>query len=229
VVPQHSRSTVLPPEEGQIICEFRRLKRLALDYVFVSLKDSIPALTRSNLHRCLKPHGLNRLPPEEGEGQPVQKKTVKQYAIGYVHLVITEICLGKQKRYLFVGIDRVCKYVYGELHERMTQTIAQGFLEHLIADCPFIIHTILMDNGAQLTYALLAEHLRLKSQGHPCEQTSTQHEIKHRLTKFRHPWANGQVEVFNQTIKAHTAKQHHYDTAEEIKQHLMAFLLVYNF
>ncbi len=38
--PQHPPSTVLTPEEGQIICEFRRLTRLLLDDVFVSLKDS---------------------------------------------------------------------------------------------------------------------------------------------------------------------------------------------
>ena len=70
---------VLTPEEEQIICEFRRLTRFALDDVFVSLKDSITALTRSNLHRCLKRHGLNRLPPEEGVGLPVQKKKFKQH------------------------------------------------------------------------------------------------------------------------------------------------------
>lgn len=227
--PQHPRSTVLTPEDEQIICAFRRLTRFALDDVFVSLKDSILALTRSNLHRCLKRHGLNRLPPEEGEGQPVKKKKFKQYAIGYVHLDITEIRLGKQKRYLFVGIDRVCKYVYVELHERMTQAIAKEFLDHLIADCPFIIHTILTDNGAQFTYALLAEHGRPQGKIHLFDQTCTQHGIRHKLTKFRHPWTNGQVEVFNRTIKAHTVKRYHYDTVVQLKQHLMAFLLVYNF
>lgn len=227
--PQHPRSTVLTPEEEQIICEFRRLTRFALDDVFVSLRDTIKSLTRSNLYRCLKRHGLNRLPPEEGEGPPVKKKRFKPYAIGYVHIDITELRLGKQKRYLFVGIDRVCKYVYVELHERMTQTIAKAFLEHLIADCPFRIHTILTDNGAQFTYALLAEHLRPKNKSHLFDQTCTHHGIQHRLTKFRHPWTNGQVEVFNRTIKAHTVKQYHYDTVDQLTHHLMAFLLVYNF
>ena len=62
--PQSPRSTVLTPEDEQIICEFRRLTHFALDDVFVSLRDSIAPLTRSNLYRCLKRHGLNRLPPE---------------------------------------------------------------------------------------------------------------------------------------------------------------------
>ncbi len=45
-----------------VICEFRRQTKFSLDNVFISLKARIPALTRSNLHRCLQRHGLNRLP-----------------------------------------------------------------------------------------------------------------------------------------------------------------------
>ncbi len=78
--PQHPRSTVLTPEEEQIICEFRRLTRFVFDDVFVSLRDTISTLTRSNLLRCLKRHGLNRLPSEEEEGYPVKKKRIKNPA-----------------------------------------------------------------------------------------------------------------------------------------------------
>ncbi len=146
-----------------------------------------------------------------------------------MHIDMTELRLGKQKQYLFVGIDRVCKYVSVELHERMTQAIAKAFLEHLIADCPFRFHTILTDSGAQFTYVLLAVHLRPKNTTHLFDQTCTHYGIQHRLTMFRHPWTNGQVEVFKQTIKAHTVKQYHDDTVDQLKHHLMAFLLVYNF
>ena len=79
---------------------------------------------------------------------------------------ITEIRLKKQKLYLFVGIDRVCKYAYVELHTHMTQEIARDFLENFIKDCPFKIHRVLTDNGAQFTYALLAGHLRPKNKTH---------------------------------------------------------------
>ncbi len=68
--PQHPRSTVLTPEEEQIMCEFRRLTRFALDDVFVSLRDTITSLTRSNLYRCLKRHGLNRLRRKREKGLP---------------------------------------------------------------------------------------------------------------------------------------------------------------
>ena len=192
-----------------------------------SLKDRIKGLTRSNLHRCLKRHHLNRLPDIEEGGR--KKKKFADYPIGYVHVDITEVRLGKQKLYIFVGIDRLCKYVYVELHERMTQENAVSFVRNLIADCPFIIHRLLTDNGSQFTYALLAEHLRPKNKIHPFDALCAAHNIKHKLTKFRHPWTNGQVEVFNKTIKKHTTKTYHYDTVDQLKQHLMAFLLIYNF
>lgn len=227
--PENPRSTVLTPAEEQVVCEFRRLTKFSLDDVFVSLKDKIPALTRSNLHRCLQRHGLSRLPVEDGGGAKASKKKFKDYDIGYVHIDITEIRLGKQKLYMFVGICRVCKYAYIELHERMTQAIAVSFLENLIEDCPFKIHTILTDNGAQFTYALLAEHLRPKNKTHPFDALCERNGIRHRLTKFRHPWTNGQVEAMNKTIKANTTKKYHYETVESLKKHLMAFLMAYNY
>lgn len=226
--PTRPRSTVLSEMEESVICEFRRQTKFSLDDVFISLKPQIPALTRSNLHRCLVRHGLNRLPKEENI--PARKKQkFKQYDIGYVHVDITELRLEGQKMYLFVGICRVCKYTYVELYERMTQNNAVTFLNNLVGDCPFIIHTILTDNGAQFTYALLAEHLRPKNKTHPFDVACADHGIKHRLTKFRHPWTNGQVEIMNKKIKNHTTKKYHYETPEELKHHLMAYLMAYNF
>jgi len=228
--PSHPHSTSLSLEEEQVICEFRRLTRFSLDDVYISLRDKIPALSRSNLYRCLVRKGLNRLQPEETEASGARKKKrFKDYDIGYVHIDITEIRLKGKKLYLFVGIDRVCKYTFVELHERMTQDIAKDFLTHLIEDFPFKIHTILTDNGAQFTYALLAEHLRPKNKVHIFDETCESAGIRHKLTKFRHPWTNGQVEIFNRRIKDHTTKKYYYDTVECLKKHLMAFLLAYNF
>ncbi len=182
------------------------------------------------MYRCLLRNGLNRLPLQENEvSTPQKKKRFKDYEIGYVHLDITEIRLGKKKLYLFVAIDRVCKYAYFELHERMTMDISENFLRHLIKDFPFKIHTILTDNGAQFTYELLAKHLRPKNKVHSFDAACTAAGIKHKLTKFRHPWTNGQVEIFNRKIKDHTTKRYHYDSQESLKKHLMAFLLAYNF
>ncbi len=227
--PRQPRSKSLTPEQEAIVCQFRRLTRLGLDDVFAALKDNIPALTRSNLHRCLQRHGLSRLPPEEGEaGRARTKKKFKDYPIGYVHADITEIRLGKKKLYMFVGIDRVCKYAYVELHETMTQAVAVAFLDNLVADFPHKIHRLLTDNGVQFTYELLPPRLRPKNKTHPFDAACARHGIEHRLTKFRHPWTNGQVEVFNRTLESHTVRAYHCDTIAELKNHLFAFLLFYN-
>ncbi len=217
----------LSPMEQQIICEFRRTTKLALDDCFIALKEKIPALTRSNLHRCLKRNGLSVLPKNEDEQQ--EKKKFKEYDIGFIHVDITQVIIeNKQKLYLFVGIDRASKYVFVELYEEMTVARSVGFLEHLIEDCPFKITKILTDNGSQFTYELLSEHLKPKNKIHPFDNLCKAHNIEHRLTKFKHPWTNGQVEIFNKTIKNATTKTYHYETIEELKRHLMSYLLYYN-
>jgi hypothetical protein len=53
--------------------------------------------------------------------------------------------------------------------------------------------------------------------------------IEHRLTKFRHPWTNGQVEIMNRVIKDATTKQFHDEDVVAFKNHLMAILMLYNF
>jgi len=75
----------------------------------------------------------------------------------------------------------------------------------------------------------LAEHLKPKDKVHPFDKVCKAHNIEHRLTKFKHPWTNGQVEIFNKTIKKATTKTYYYETIEELKKHLMSYLLHYNY
>ena len=147
--------TVLTEIEEKAICIFRKTTNHSLDDCFIALKDTIPKLSRSNLHRCLKRNGLSVL-------------------------------------------------------------------------FPYKIHRILTDNGAQFTYELLLKHLRPKNL-HPFELLCKKHAIKHKLTKFRHPWTNGQVERINRTIKDATTKTYHYDSINQFEKHLHEFILVYNF
>ena len=64
--PAKRRSTVLTEAEEAIVVEFRRRTLLPLDDVLGCLRESIPRLTRSALHRCLVRHGISRL-PQDGE------------------------------------------------------------------------------------------------------------------------------------------------------------------
>src|SRR5829696_1973004 len=52
--PSRARSTVLTEAEEAIVVEFRRRTLLPLDDVLGCLREAIPALSRSALHRCLK-------------------------------------------------------------------------------------------------------------------------------------------------------------------------------
>ncbi|MDR0727882.1 MAG: IS481 family transposase, partial [Puniceicoccales bacterium] len=61
--PKKVRSSLNEMEQA-VVCEFRRVTKLPLDDVFIALRDKIPALTRSNLHRCLQRNGLSRLEEE---------------------------------------------------------------------------------------------------------------------------------------------------------------------
>lgn len=63
--PARPRSTVLTETEEAIVVEFRRRTLLPLDDVLGCLRESIPTLSRSALHRCLARHGISRLPRDE--------------------------------------------------------------------------------------------------------------------------------------------------------------------
>ena len=65
--PSRPRSSVLTEAEEAIVVEFRRRTLLPLDDVLGCLREAIPALSRSALHRCLKRHGISRLPHIAGK------------------------------------------------------------------------------------------------------------------------------------------------------------------
>ena len=65
--PEVPRSTVLSPEEEAIVVTFRKHTLLPLDDCLYALQATLPNLTRSSLHRCLKRHGISRLPEIAGD------------------------------------------------------------------------------------------------------------------------------------------------------------------
>ena len=63
---------------------------------------------------------------------------------------------------------------------------------------------------------------------HSFELACAQNNIDHRLTKPRHPWTNGQVERMSQTIKEATVRRFHYESHDQLRQHLADFVAAYN-
>jgi transposase len=105
--PKNPRSTVLTSAEEAIVVEFRRRTLLPLDDVLGCLKDTIPNLSRSALHRCLQRHGISRLPAEEAAQK---SKRFKTYEIGYVHIDSSELRRADGEVVMFLAIDRASKF-----------------------------------------------------------------------------------------------------------------------
>jgi len=235
--PKTAASTVLTIEEEAVIVAFRRHTLLPLDDCLYALQPTIPKLTRSALHRCLQRHGISRLPEVEGANTP--KTRFKSYPIGFFHIDIAEVQTAEGKLYLFVAIDRTSKFAYVELHRQAKRRTAGDFLRHLVAAVPYKIKIVLTDNGTHFTtpgaggsaVPLIVEALAKGEPvwAHSFEYACAQLGIEHRLTKPKHPWTNGQVERMNRTIKEATVQRYHYDTHEQLDQHLADFVNAYNF
>jgi transposase InsO family protein len=220
--PKEARSTLLTPLEEAAAIAFRQQTLLPLDDVLFALQLQIPHLTRSSLHRLLERHGISRLPKDDSTTSG--KKRFKSHPIGFFHIDICEVRCEEGKLFLFVAIDRTSKFAYAELHREATRLIAAEVLANLIEAAPYRIHTVLTDNGIQFTHKPGTSTYSLHSFDRVCQA----HGIEHRLTQPNHPWTNGQVERMNRTIKDATVRAFHYVTANELKQHLHAFLLAYN-
>jgi hypothetical protein len=133
--PKEPRSTVLSVEEEAGVVAFRRHTLLPLDDCLYALQPTIPHLTRSSLHRCLKRHGVSRLPQVEGDKEPRRK--FKTYPIGFFHVDIAEVQTAQGKLYLFVAIDRTSKFAVAQLVHKANMQTARAFLETLIAAAPY--------------------------------------------------------------------------------------------
>jgi hypothetical protein len=63
--PKVRKSTVLTPEEEAICVTFRKSTLLPLDDCLFTLKETIPNLTRSSLHRLFQRNKISKLPQSE--------------------------------------------------------------------------------------------------------------------------------------------------------------------
>ena len=202
-----------------------------------ALQATIPHLSHSALHRLFQRHDISRLPDVEGD--KAAKKKFKTYPPGHFHIDIAEVRTEQGKLHLFVAIDRTTKFVFVELHEKATRRIAGDFLRHVISAVPYTVHTVLTDNGTHFTdpagdgsaVPLIKEAIAAAEifRAHGFELACAQNDIEQRLTKTFHPWTNGQVERMNRTIKNATVRAFHYETHDQLRDHLAAFVGAYNF
>ena len=149
--PRRPRSTVLTEAEEAIVpgssprTSFRRRTLLPLDDVLGCLRESIPTLTRSALHRCLVRHGISRL-PKDGESTS-KRGRFAETRIGYVHIDHCELRLAEGKLHMFLAIDRVSKFTHVAFFEAATKMNGAAFLREFVAVVPYAIPTVLTDNA----------------------------------------------------------------------------------
>src|ERR687889_1932700 len=227
--PSRPRSTTLTEAEEAIVVEFRRRTLLPLDDVLGCLRESIPKLSRSALHRCLVRHDISRL-PKNGESTSTRKHFAKT-KIGDVHIDHCELRLAEGKLHLFLAIDRVSKFTHVAFFDAATKMDGAAFLREVVAVFPYAIHTVLTDNG--MAFADLPQHrdgpTRRYLGAHIFDRVCRERGIEHRLTKPYHPWTNGQAERMNRTVEEATIKAFHHPDLEALKAHVLSFVAAYNF
>lgn len=128
--PSTPHSTVLTLAEEAMVVEFRRRTLLPLDDVLGCLRDSVPKLMRSSLHRCLERHGISRLPETLEKGSKQGK--FAETSIGYVHIDIGELRLAQGKLTMFLAIDRVSKFTYVEFRDDAGKMNGADFLRGVV-------------------------------------------------------------------------------------------------
>jgi transposase InsO family protein len=229
--PSRPRSSVLTEAEEAVVVEFRRRTLLPLDDVLGCLRETIPELSRSALHRCLQRHGISRLP--QGDEKASKRRRFAETAIGYVHIDVCELRLAEGKLFMFLAIDRVTKLTHVAFLDANTKANGAAFLRQVVAAFPYKLHTVLTDNG--MAFADLPKnrgrHAEIEALfgGHIFDRVCGEHGIRHKLTKPYHPWTNGQAERMNRTVKDATVKAFHYPDLEALRAHILAFVTAYDF
>ena len=135
--PRQPRSSALTEAEEAIVVELRRRTLLPLDDVLGCLRDTIPALSRSTLHRCLVRHGISRLPRDEEKAS--KRKRFAETTIGYVHIDVCELRLTDGKLFMFLAIDRVPKFVHVAFLDANTKMNGAAFLREVVEVFPYRI------------------------------------------------------------------------------------------
>jgi transposase-like protein len=173
--PHKRHSSTLSDSEEAAVVAFRVQTWLPLNDVYLALRPSIPALTRSTLHRSLQREGVSRLPraPKQRRGQ------FAAYEIGYFHLHIAEVRTATAKAYLYVAVDRTSKRAFARLDRRATALVSAAFLKVLVKAVPYRIHTVLTDNGVQFADAA---RRRVNGFHHPFDRMCRLLGVEHRLT-----------------------------------------------
>lgn len=107
-----------------------------------------------------------------------------------------------------------------------------AFMRGVVAAFPYRLRVVLADNGVAFTNCASTKWDWMT---HPFDRVCREHGVEHRRTRPYHPWTPphlggvGQAERMVRTVKEGTVKAFHYETAEALSAHVLAFVAAYNF
>lgn len=202
--PHEPRSTALTPLEEVLVVAFRWLTLLSLDDVLDCLRDSIPRLTRSNLHRCLSRHGLSRLP--KPDDATARRRRRAAGSTGCVHLHLRVLPLADGRRSVALAIDHVSKFIHVAVHAGPRPPAGREVLRTLVQAFPSAIHTIVTETPM------------------PIARACAEHGVAHRQDGRTLPWPARQAERLDRTIEEALAGI----DADTVKTHVLAFVARHN-
>jgi len=110
------------------------------------------------------------------------------------------------------------------------EAIAVAFLRYTLLaldDCLYALQATIPHLSCSAPHRCFQRHQWFPG-GHSFARICRAFGVEHRLTKPTYPWTNGQVERMNRTIKEAAVQRFHYQTTDELNEHLQAFLLAYN-
>ena len=225
----HRLQTTLNAGQEELVVYLRSQLRLPLDDLLSVVREFIhPTMGRSSLHRLLVRRGVDKLPKPSPESSPA--KPFKAYEPGYVHIdvkYLPQMADEPSRGYVFVAIDRATRWVFIAIKRRKTAAAARSFLNEVSKAAPFVIHTVLTDNGKEFTDRLFGSRAKEASGDHEFDLLCDSLGIEHRLTKPRTPRTNGMVERFNGRLEQ-VLQTHRFNSAEDLSKTLHRYVWLYN-
>jgi transposase InsO family protein len=225
----HRLQTTLNAGQEELVVYLRKQLRLPLDDLLAVVREFVhPTMGRSSLHRLLVRRGVDQLPKPSPESSPA--KPFKAYEPGYVHIdvkYLPQMADEPSRGYAFVAIDRATRWVFISIKRRKTAAAARSFLKEVAKAAPFVISTILTDNGKEFTDRLFGSRAKDASGEHEFDLLCESLGIEHRLTKPRTPRTNGMVERFNGRLEQ-VLQTHRFNSAEDLSKTLHRYVWLYN-
>jgi hypothetical protein len=218
-----ARCSRRPRGRSVVVAGFRRRTLLPPDGVLGRLRESIPRLIRSALHRCLVRRGISR--PPGGEGNASGRGRFAETTIGHVHVHVDVRGPRLAEGGLFVlpAIDRVGELARAASLDADAEPNGAAFLREVVAALPCRLRAALTDDGTAFADPPRnhGRHPEIEAAlgGRIFGRVRRGRGTAHKPTEPYHPWANGRAERTSRTAEEATAKAFHHPDPEALKAH----------